>query len=111
MSAIHAAFEPIVGRYFNLSLLGKVHRLYVEEAGRGIPLLCLHTAGSDSRQYRAILNDAEVLERFRVIAFDLPWHGKSSPPGGWEREVYQLTSQAYSNIVLASSEERRGGQE
>jgi len=39
-------FEPAIGRYLHLDLLGKPHRLYVEEAGTGIPLLCLHTAGS-----------------------------------------------------------------
>ena len=53
-----AEFEPVVGRYLKLNLLGKPHRLYVEESGEGIPLLCLHTAGSDSRQYRAVMNDA-----------------------------------------------------
>jgi pimeloyl-ACP methyl ester carboxylesterase len=72
-------FEPIVGRYLNLDLLGRPHRLYVEEAGQGIPLLCLHTAGSDARQYRGVLNDARVTANYRVIAFDMPWHGKSSP--------------------------------
>jgi len=45
-------FEPVTGRYLNLTLLDRPHRLYVEEAGQGIPLLCLHTAGSDGRQYR-----------------------------------------------------------
>ena len=39
-------FEPAIGRYLHLDLLGRPHRLYVEEAGNGIPLLCLHTAGS-----------------------------------------------------------------
>ena len=43
-------FEPVIGRYLHLDLLGKPHRLYVEEAGAGVPLLCLHTAGSDGRQ-------------------------------------------------------------
>ncbi|HTO41128.1 MAG TPA: alpha/beta hydrolase [Rhizomicrobium sp.] len=94
-------FEPISGRYMKLDILGKPHRLYVEEAGQGIPLLCLHTAGSDSRQYRAILNDPKILETFRVIAFDLPWHGKSSPPAGWhELEEYRLTSQDYVSLVV-----------
>ena len=45
-----ATFEPITGRYMNLELLGRPHRLYVEEAGEGTPLLCLHTAGSDGRR-------------------------------------------------------------
>lgn len=94
-------FEPVIGRYLRLDLLGKPHRLYVEEAGRGIPLLCLHTAGSDSRQYRAVLNDPEVLKNFRVITFDLPWHGKSSPPAGWHQVLeYRLTSRDYADIII-----------
>lgn len=97
---MNAQFEPIIGRYLRLDLLGKPHRLYVEEAGQGIPLLCLHTAGSDSRQYRALLNDADILKKFRVIAFDLPWHGKSSPPAGWEQNDYQLTSEHYVGIIM-----------
>ena len=66
------------------TLLGEPHRLYVEEAGHGIPLLCLHTAGADARQYRGLMNDKRVTDNFRVIAFDMPWHGKSSPPAGWQ---------------------------
>jgi pimeloyl-ACP methyl ester carboxylesterase len=97
---MNAQFEPIIGRYLRLNLLGKPHRLYVEEAGQGIPLLCLHTAGSDGRQYRALLNDKELLENFRVIAFDLPWHGKSSPPAGWEQNDYQLTSENYVSMIM-----------
>jgi hypothetical protein len=42
--------EPVVGRYLRLDLNGRPHRLYFEEAGEGIPLLCLHTAGADGRQ-------------------------------------------------------------
>jgi len=41
------------GRYLRLDLNGRPHRLYFEEAGEGIPLLCLHTAGADGRQYTA----------------------------------------------------------
>ena len=37
-------FEPIKGTYLRLSLDGRPHRLYFEEAGQGIPLVCLHTA-------------------------------------------------------------------
>ncbi len=94
-------FEPVVGRYLHLAIGGKPHRLYVEEAGEGVPLLCLHTAGADSRQYRALLNDPEILERFRVIAFDLPWHGKSSPPAGWQNGEYKLTARAYVDTIMA----------
>jgi pimeloyl-ACP methyl ester carboxylesterase len=67
-----ARFEPLIGRCMHLDLLGRPHRLYVEEAGQGIPLLCLHTGGSDGRQYRGVMNDPRVTEDFRVIAFDMP---------------------------------------
>lgn len=95
--------EPIIGRYLRLDLGGRAHRVYVEEAGQGIPLLCLHTAGSDGRQWRGLLNDDAVTRHFRCIAFDLPWHGKSSPPEGWWQEEYRLTTAAYVDAVLGVS--------
>ena len=99
-----ARFDPITGRYLRLDIDGVPHRVYVEEAGEGIPLLCLHTAGSDTRQFRGVMNDARVRERFRVIAFDMPWHGKSSPPAGWQNDEYRLTTRAYVAQVLAICE-------
>jgi pimeloyl-ACP methyl ester carboxylesterase len=96
-----AEYEPIVGRYLKLDLGGRSHRLYVEEAGQGIPLVCLHTAGADNRQWRHLLNDAEITRRFRVLAFDMPWHGKSLPPVGWQDEEYRLTTQGYIDLILA----------
>ncbi len=101
MSAFEPAFESVVGRYLRMQLPGGSHRVYVEEAGQGIPLLCLHTAGADTRQYRALFNDARILEHFRVVAFDLPWHGKSSPPEGWQDRDYALTSHDYMSTILA----------
>ena len=95
--------EPIIGRYMSLELWGAKHRIYWEESGEGIPLLCLHTAGSDARQYRALMNDEEITRHYRVIAFDMPWHGKSSPPAGWEAETYQLTTQKYLELILSVS--------
>jgi pimeloyl-ACP methyl ester carboxylesterase len=95
--------EPVIGRYLRLDFNGRPHRIYFEEAGPGdgIPLVCLHTAGADGRQYRALLNDAEITSRFRVLVFDLPWHGKSSPPPGFEREAYKLTTDLYVDTVMA----------
>jgi len=94
-------FEPIAGRYATLSLGGRPCRLFIEEAGTGIPLLCLHTAGADSRQYRHLMCDPAVTGNFRVIAFDLPWHGKSLPPPGYQDEEYRLTGEAYTEAILA----------
>ena len=99
-----AAFDPITGRYLRLDIGGRAHRVYIEEAGEGIPLLCLHTAGADGRQYRDLLLDESVTDRFRVIAFDMPWHGKSSPPEGFQNEEYRLSTRAYVDTILAVSE-------
>ncbi|MFC4353437.1 alpha/beta fold hydrolase [Fodinicurvata halophila] len=96
--------EPIVGRYVHVEIAGRTNRIYFEEAGNGIPLLCLHTAGADGRQYRALLNDPDITSDYRVIVFDMPWHGKSSPPTGWQDEDYRLTTQAYVDLVLKVSE-------
>jgi pimeloyl-ACP methyl ester carboxylesterase len=97
--------EDIVGRYMQVEIDGVPHRIYYEEAGEGIPLLCLHTAGSDTRQYRGLLTDPEVTRNFRCITFDLPWHGKSSPPAGWWRADYQLTTASYVAAIQAVSRE------
>jgi pimeloyl-ACP methyl ester carboxylesterase len=97
------AIEPIVGRYIRVSIMGEECRVYFEEAGQGIPLLCLHTAGADNRQFRHLMCDEEVTKAFRVIAFDLPWHGKSYPPVGWEKREYRLTTERYVTSIRAFS--------
>ena len=94
-------FEPIVGRYCTIDFEGAPHRVYVEEAGQGTPLLCLHTAGADSRQYRHVLSDPEVTSRFRVIAFDMPYHGRSTPPDEWWLSKYRLTTKSYLALIRA----------
>ena len=96
---MRAELEPIVGRYARFDIGGRAHRVYFEEAGEGIPLVCLHTAGSDGRQWRHLLTDAEFAKSFRIIAFDMPWHGKSYPPEGFEREEYRLTTAGYAEII------------
>lgn len=97
---MNATLEQVTGRYVRFEFQGRSYRVYFEEAGHGIPLLCLHTAGADSRQFRGLLNETRVTDKFRVVAFDLPWHGKSSPPEGWQRETYQLTSTVYCDLIL-----------
>lgn len=94
-------FEPIVGRYITVDIAGEKHRLFVEEAGKGIPLLCLHTAGNDTRQYRHVMNDKDVTDRFRVIGFDMPYHGRSTPPDKWWLKKPRLTTKLYMQIIRA----------
>ena len=80
--ALRAELRAIRAAISTSTCSDRPHRLYIEEAGQGIPLLCLHTAGSDGRQYRGLLNDKRITDNYRVIVFDMPWHGKSSPPAG-----------------------------
>jgi pimeloyl-ACP methyl ester carboxylesterase len=94
-------YEPIIGRYLHLEIEGVAHRLYVEEAGQGIPLVCLHTAGADGRQFRHLMNDTAVTDHYRVLAFDLPWHGKSYPPEGFHTGEYRLTIASYTAAIRA----------
>jgi hypothetical protein len=57
---MNGTIEPIVGRYVHVDIGGVMHRIYFEENGVGIPLVCLHTAGSDNRQWRHLLCDEEL---------------------------------------------------
>ena len=93
--------DPITGRYVYLEVGGVRNRVYFEEAGKGRQLVCLHTAGADSRQFRHLLCDAEVTGEWRVVAFDMPYHGRSLPPEGWWEKEYLLTTEAYAETVMA----------
>lgn len=99
-----AYIEPTVGRYVHVEVDGTAYRTYFEVSGDGIPLVCLHTAGADSTLYRHLLADDDVTRDFQVVAFDMPWHGRSLPPDGWWRQEYKLTQRFYIDFVIAFSE-------
>lgn len=97
-----ATYDDITGRYLYLTIDGIDYRVYYEENGTGIPLLLQHTAGSDGRLWRHLLTDPEVARNFRMIAWDLPYHGKSLPPEGvrWWEEEYKLTQDFLMKFVV-----------
>lgn len=96
-------FDAPVGRYVHLTLDGHDHRIYFEEAGQGIPLLLQHTAGCHGSQWRHLFEVPEITDRFRLIAYDLPFHGKSVPPvtREWWAERYDLKGDFLRSIPLA----------
>ena len=98
-----ARFEHAIGRYVHLDLGGVDHRVYFEESGAGIPLLLQHTAGADGRQWRHVLEDTELHKRFRIVAYDLPYHGKSIPPTSerWWSQAYRLTREFLVSVPVA----------
>lgn len=93
--------ESINASYWRIPINGEICRVYVEEAGQGHDLLLLHTAGSDSRQFYHLLNDERLTSGWRMVAFDLPGHGKTLPPASWSSKEYRLTGEAYVNAVLS----------
>ena len=75
-----ARHDNVIGKYVYLTINGIEYRVYYESAGTGIPLVCQHTAGAHGLQWRHLLEDPEITRQYQVIAWDLPFHGKSLPP-------------------------------
>jgi len=99
-----------VGGYIHIDLEtaeGTVdHRIYYETAGQGIPLLLQHTAGSQSLQWRHLFEMPAITDHFQLIAYDLPFHGKSIPPVDqrwWEQE-YKLRGDLLRQIPVAMAD-------
>jgi pimeloyl-ACP methyl ester carboxylesterase len=104
-SDVDRQFDTVVGRYAYVKIQSVQYRVYYEETGQGIPIVLQHTAGSDGRQWRHMLEDKELQQRFRMIAYDLPYHGKSVPPATikwWEKE-YRLTTDLVMDSIVAIS--------
>jgi len=102
-----ARFSAARGRYVHLTIDDAEYRVYFEEAGSGIPIVMQHTAGSDGRQWRHLLDDPEITKHFRLIAHDLPYHGKSLPPTGieWWKQKYGLTKAFFMKFMVTLAHE------
>jgi pimeloyl-ACP methyl ester carboxylesterase len=98
--------DDAIGRYVYVKIDGVQHRVYFEETGQGIPMVLQHTAGSDGRQWRHLLEDKEIQQHFRLIAYDLPFHAKSVPPASvkWWTQEYRLTTERVMNSIVAICE-------
>ena len=95
-------FDRIRGNYVYIVVQDVEYRVYFEENGSGIPLLCQHSAGTDGQQWRHILNDDDITSRYRVIVPDLPYHGRSLPPESIEywKEEYRLTKSFLVDFIV-----------
>ena len=98
-----ARTADITGRYVYLDIEGVEYRVYYEEAGTGVPVILQHTAGCDSRQWRHLLEDPDFTSTYRLIAPDVPFHGRSLPPESqqWWTEEYSLTQNFFIQFHLA----------
>ena len=93
------AIEPIVGRYLTSAIGRAPASALFRGGGRG------HSARLPAHRRRRRPpvpppdEDAEITAHFRVLAFDMPWHGKSLPPDGFQDEEYRLTTAAYTEMM------------
>ena len=75
--------------------------IYYETAGQtDRPVICmLHTAGADSRQWHGLMAMPELQKEWRMIAFDMPGHGRSPLPDGHPNWQWQLSEARYVEVV------------
>lgn len=66
--------EDITGRYIDVNGT----RTFYDECGDGRPLVCVHTAGASSLEYRYIL-PLYAAAGFHAYALDLPGHSRTYP--------------------------------
>ena len=99
--------SPVTGHYVTVDVDDVQYKVFYLENGTGQPLLCQHTAGCHNHQWRGLLEDEEITADHRVIAYDLPRHGKSDPPENteWWKEEYQLTAEHYTKFIVALCDE------
>jgi pimeloyl-ACP methyl ester carboxylesterase len=88
------------GGYVPVTIGGVRHDVFHEWAGEGIDVLCLHTAGSDGRQFHRLMADARITARHRLVPFDLPWHGRSPPPPGALTGAWRMTTDRYVETIM-----------
>lgn len=97
-----ATFSPVTGRYVTIEVDGDEYKVFYLENGTGQPIVCQHTAGCHNHQWRGLLEDEEFTNNYRIIAYDLPRHGKSDPPLNreWWKEEYKLSADFYTKFIV-----------
>jgi pimeloyl-ACP methyl ester carboxylesterase len=94
------AIPNVQGRYVPVVVGGIAYQIYYETAGSGRDVLCMHTAGSDGRQFHGLMADNRIVKDHRLVAFDLPWHGKSPPPEGAVPGSWRLNTDLYVDLIM-----------
>jgi pimeloyl-ACP methyl ester carboxylesterase len=95
----------ITGRYHRIEAGAQAYDVYCEHAGEGVPVLFLHTAGADGRQFLGQTSDVGLARDYRMHALDLPFHGRSLPPVNWTGSPYKLTGALYQSWCEAYIEQ------
>ncbi|WP_158922437.1 alpha/beta fold hydrolase [Acidisphaera sp. S103] len=94
------AVPKVQGGYVPVTVGGTTYQIYYETAGSGRDVLCMHTAGSDGRQFHGLMADERITNGHRLVSFDLPWHGKSLPPEGAVPGSWRLNTDLYVDLIM-----------
>lgn len=99
------AVPTVTGGYVPVTVNGTTYQIYYETAGKpasegGRDVLCMHTAGADARQFHGLMADPRITEGHRLVAFDLPFHGKSPPPEGALQGSWRLNTDLYVALIM-----------
>jgi hypothetical protein len=100
---VEPQYDYLTGKYTYLEapVWGRC-KIYYEYSGEGKqPIIFLHTAGSDSRQYHGVMNDARMRKKAIMYAFDLPNHGRSFPSKDCPAGSYTNTEDSYVGIIAS----------
>jgi pimeloyl-ACP methyl ester carboxylesterase len=90
----------VTGGYVPVTARGVTYQVYYETAGQGRDVLCMHTAGADGRQFHGLMSDPRITANHRLVAFDLPFHGKSPPPDGAVPASWRLDTDLYVELIM-----------
>lgn len=58
----------VTGGYVPVTASGVTYQIYYETAGSGREVLCMHTAGSDGRQFHGLMADPRITDGHRLIS-------------------------------------------
>lgn len=96
--------DAITGHYVylkNIPIWGSC-KVFYETSGEGdVPIVFLHTAGSDGRQYHGVMNDERMLKKTKMYAIDLPAHGRSFPYSNYHPGAHTNTEESYVGCIAA----------
>jgi len=95
--------DYLTGRYVYLEapVWGR-NKIFYEYSGEGKQaIVFLHTAGSDSRQFHGVMNNARMRKKCTMYAFDLPGHGRSFPSKNYYPGAHTNTEDSYVGIIAA----------
>ena len=59
--------HSVVGRYVTIEVDDCEYKVFYLQNGKGIPLICQHTAGCHNHQWRGLLEDEEILKNYNNV--------------------------------------------